>query len=200
MLLIVFILAYGVAVQALIDPYRPFSWTDLEHLVQDIVFLPYWQMYGELQLDEIEINTNNTGCFHDMNGTCPVPDYKHLKDATTVTPVFLAIYLLIGNVMLLNLLIAIFTSIYEEINVNSNDVWKWEMYRLLEEYDNRPGLVPPLVIIEDIWRLMKTIWKHTCRKKREDRKFYVFNNQRSRSTVSNVYNNTSTCNMCMSAI
>lgn len=44
-------------------------------------------------------------------------------------------YLLIGNVMLLNLLIAVFTSVFEEVHENSNDVWKWEMYRLVEEYD-----------------------------------------------------------------
>ena len=171
MLLIVFILAYGVAVQALIDPYRPFTWTDLEHLVQDIIFLPYWQMYGELQLDAIAVK-DSTGCYD--NVTCAAPDWKHIGDATTVTPLFLALYLLIGNVLLLNLLIAIFTSIYEEINSNSNDVWKWEMYRLCEEYDNRPGLAPPLVIVEDTWRLMKTIWKHTCRKKRENCKFLLF--------------------------
>ena len=171
MLLIVFILAYGVAVQALIDPYRKFSWGELEHLIQDIIFLPYWQMYGELQLESIAVNKNTTGCSTEEI-TCEAPDLVSIQNATTITPLLLAIYLLIGNVLLLNLLIAIFTSIYEEINVNSNDVWKWEMYRLCEEYDNRPGLCPPFVIIEDIWRLLKTIWKHTCRKKRENCKYF----------------------------
>ena len=169
MLLIVFILAYGVAVQALIDPYRPFSWSHFSTLIQDIIFLPYWQMYGELQLDRISVQ-DSTGCSAGES-FCHAPDWTSIQNATTITPVLLAIYLLIGNVLLLNLLIAIFTSIYEEINVNSNDVWKWEMYRLCEEYDNRPGLAPPLVVIEDIWRLLKTIWKHTCRKKRENCKY-----------------------------
>lgn len=40
---------------------------------------------------------------------CYPSDVENVADYNYVTPVFLAIYLLIGNVMLLNLLIAIFT-------------------------------------------------------------------------------------------
>ncbi len=60
---------------------------------------------------------------------CVAPDVNHINDFNYVTPIFLSIYLLIGNVMLLNLLIAIFTSVFEEVHENSNEVWKWEMYR-----------------------------------------------------------------------
>ena len=42
------------------------------------------------------------------------------------------------------------------------------MIRLASEYDAKPGLAPPLVIIEDIWKLFKSIWKKTCRRKQED--------------------------------
>ena len=92
-----------------------------------------------------------------------------------VTPILLAIYLLIGNVMLLNLLIAIFTSVFEEVHKNSREIWKWEMYRLVEEYDQRPGLAPPFVILEDLWKLLKGIWKLTCRRNKENcKKCLVF--------------------------
>ena len=40
---------------------------------------------------------------------CYPSDVEHINHYNYVTPVFLAIYLLIGNVMLLNLLIAVFT-------------------------------------------------------------------------------------------
>jgi transient receptor potential cation channel subfamily M protein 2 len=46
-----------------------------------------------------------------------------------ITPILLALYLIISNVMLLNLLIAIFTSVFEEVHDNSKELWKWEMYR-----------------------------------------------------------------------
>ena len=72
--------------------------------------------------------------------------HKPLSSYFTIA--FLAAYMLAGNVMLLNLLIAIFTSVFEEIQANAKEVrrrsshlptqvWKWEMYRLVEEYDTR---------------------------------------------------------------
>ena len=39
----------------------------------------------------------------------------------------------------------------------------YHMLRLVEEYDQKPGLVPPLVILEDLYKLVKGIWKVTCR-------------------------------------
>ena len=117
-------------------------------------------MHGELSLDRI-VPKNVESCKNDC--CCKKFDvYRY------VTPVFLAIYLLIGNVMLLNLLIAIFTSVFDKVNENSKEVMKWEMYYLATEYDRKPGLAPPLVIIEDIWKLLKNIWKLTCRSKKED--------------------------------
>jgi len=90
-----------------------------------------------------------------------------------VTPVFLSIYLITANVMLLNLLIAVFTSVFEEVHQNSKEVWKWEMYTLVEEYDHKPGLAPPFVILEDLWKMLKGIWKKTCRSKRENLDLYM---------------------------
>lgn len=171
MLLIVFILAYGVASQAIIDPYRELEWDSIVHTVDGIIFLPYWQMYGELSLESLSI-IDSTNCLNNplanITEVCDAPDLENIRNSVTITKVFLAIYLLAGNVMLLNLLIAIFTSVFEEVQENSNEVWKWEMYRLCAEYDGRPGLAPPLTIIEDIFKIIKFTWKHTCRKKREN--------------------------------
>ena len=49
------------------------------------------------------------------------PDLDELNTSEYIAPFFLAIYLLVGNVMLLNLLIAIFTSVFEEVHENSNE-------------------------------------------------------------------------------
>ncbi len=176
MLLIVFILAYGVASQALIDPYRELDWSNVATLIQDIIFLPYWQMYGELSLENIQvIDSTIDRCAQNMNfsSICTAPDLPNIRESTTITTIFLAMYLLVGNVMLLNLLIAIFTSVFDEVNENSNEVWKWEMYRLCSEYDGRPGIAPPMVLVEDIFRLIKITWKHTCRRKRENLDAYM---------------------------
>ena len=55
--------------------------------------------------------------------------------------------------------------------MNSNEVWKWEMYRLVGEYDQRPGLPAPLVVVELLYKVLKSIWKKTCRRKKENCKY-----------------------------
>lgn len=50
MILAVFVLSFGVTYQANLFPNAPRSWS----LLKNIVYLPYWQMYGELFLENIE--------------------------------------------------------------------------------------------------------------------------------------------------
>jgi hypothetical protein len=47
LVLIVFLLAYGVASQSLLFRQRDASWD----ILRDIVFYPYWQLYGELDFE-----------------------------------------------------------------------------------------------------------------------------------------------------
>lgn len=49
-ILLLFLLAFGVAYQALRYPNSEVRW----RLLEDVVFVPYWQMYGELNLEELE--------------------------------------------------------------------------------------------------------------------------------------------------
>ena len=162
MLLIIFILAYGTASQALLNPSASFKVENLYEYMEKIVLLPYWQMYGELSLHELVPHYNQTE-------HCQAEDLCEDVDLySKVIPFFLGIYLLIGNVMLLNLLIAIFTSVYDQVSAQSKEVWRWEMFRLATEYDGKPGLAAPFVIIEDVWVLLKSLWKKTCRRHKED--------------------------------
>ena len=163
-LMLVFIAAYGVCSQAIIDPYRKFDWNGVEMLFLDTIMLPYWQMFGELSLDKVQVKDLNCQD-NDTREVCEAPVLEHKNEMNIVLPIFLAIYMLVGNVMLLNLLIAIFTSVFDEVNRNSNEVWKWEMYRLLVDYDIRPILPPPLIIFEIFWDLLKGCCKKLCRQK-----------------------------------
>lgn len=55
-LLVIFILGYGLAAQSLLQP-SPSRTLDAESLiatVKSVILTPYWQMYGELQLDEMQ--------------------------------------------------------------------------------------------------------------------------------------------------
>ena len=50
MVLLVFLLAYGVSSQGLLYNVRNPDWT----ILKDVFYFPYWQLYGELFLEELE--------------------------------------------------------------------------------------------------------------------------------------------------
>ena len=51
LILVVFLFAYGVSSQSLMYPVRQ----NPSHLIiRDIIYYPYWQIYGELYLEELE--------------------------------------------------------------------------------------------------------------------------------------------------
>ncbi|XP_042233689.1 transient receptor potential cation channel subfamily M member-like 2 isoform X2 [Homarus americanus] len=187
-LLVIFILGYGIASQALLHPSRDagsLNSTSVSSIMEDVLLTPYWQMYGELLLDEAEgddqevchqksclINefcTNaTTTCKEKVSCVC-----ESSKDYSWVVNLMLFFYLIIGNIMLLNLLIAIFTYVFDEVQENSMEIWKFEMLRLIREYDMKPSLIPPFVVLEYIWRVSKGTWKLFCRKHRENLEDYM---------------------------
>ncbi|VDP50085.1 unnamed protein product [Schistosoma curassoni] len=96
-ILVVVLVSYGVSQQVLLYPYRAnFSWRTL----RDIFYYPYWNLYGEIMLEYAF--AENEGCTATgvLNSECPMSNY--------LSPLFLAVYLMIAGILLINLLIAIF--------------------------------------------------------------------------------------------
>ncbi|XP_037787974.1 transient receptor potential cation channel subfamily M member-like 2 [Penaeus monodon] len=180
-LLVIFILGYGIASQSLLHPSHysfTFNVTQVGSIIESVILTPYWQMYGELLLDEIVANDHETchekscrvvdscldqtqACLRDC--VCENPaDYKW------VVKLMLFVYLIIGNIMLLNLLIAIFTYVFDEVQENSMEIWKFEMYRLIREYEKKPILVLPFVIVQHFWWLFRAAGRACCAKTEEE--------------------------------
>ncbi|XP_042880237.1 transient receptor potential cation channel subfamily M member-like 2 [Penaeus japonicus] len=180
-LLVVFILGYGIASQSLLHPSHytlTFNITEVGSIIESVILTPYWQMYGELLLDEIVANDHET-C-HEKScqavDSCLDPSQNCLQDCVCENPtdykwvvkLMLFFYLIIGNIMLLNLLIAIFTYVFEEVQQNSMEIWKFEMYRLIREYEKKPILVLPFVMLQHFWHFIKFVWKSCCAKNEEE--------------------------------
>ena len=179
-LLIVFLLGYGMASQALITPAAKFKSAYIGNLsfVEGILLTPYWQMYGELNVEDIDdkiesfparslINSSETCDEEDtLLGSC-----EDFSNYNFVVKIMLGVYLLIGNIMLLNMLIAIFSHIYEKVDKNAKKVWWYEFYNLVEEYDQIPGLGlgPLFAPFELIYTVISGLRKvFFCKKKKED--------------------------------
>ncbi|CAH8551549.1 unnamed protein product [Schistosoma margrebowiei] len=138
-ILVVVLVSYGVSQQVLLYPYRAnFSWRTL----RDIFYYPYWNLYGEIMLEYAF--AENEGCTETgvLNSECPMSNY--------LSPLFLAVYLMIAGILLINLLIAIFSNVFEKIEENSIELWKFNIFSIVLEYSNRPVLPVPFSSITAI--------------------------------------------------
>ncbi|XP_006816700.2 transient receptor potential cation channel subfamily M member 1-like [Saccoglossus kowalevskii] len=120
------------------------------------LYKPYWQLYGELFLEEVECLIDNETCHTDPRylDTCPdVPD-----NIRWVAPTLTAIYMLISNILLINLLIAMFSYTFQKVQDNSETIWRFYRYELISEYHDRPTLAPPLIIINHGYRMARYLY------------------------------------------
>ncbi|XP_053347192.1 transient receptor potential cation channel subfamily M member 1 [Clarias gariepinus] len=82
-----------------------------------------------------------------------------------LTPAIMACYLLVANILLVNLLIAVFNNTFFEVKSISNQVWKFQRYQLIMTFHERPVLPPPLIIFSHIYILIRRICCRCSRKK-----------------------------------
>ncbi|KAL9987179.1 hypothetical protein ACROYT_G001438 [Oculina patagonica] len=169
LIMVVFLMAYGVAQQAILFPYETGSW----NIIPKVFFRPYFQVYGELFIEDTSHND-------DQNSTAfNTPRYDDISG--TLVTVIMALFLLVANILLLNLLIAIFNNTFSNVQANSNQIWKFQRYQLIMEYAHRPFLVPPFIIINHLYLIYKACCRPRCctrknrlHRKRRDKKLKLF--------------------------
>lgn len=69
---------------------------------------------------------------------------------------YLGIYSLITVIILINLIIAVFTTTYEKCASRADQIWKFQRTELVHEYNNRPRLPPPLSLISFTYHILKS--------------------------------------------
>uniref|UniRef100_A0A7M5X419 Ion transport domain-containing protein n=1 Tax=Clytia hemisphaerica TaxID=252671 RepID=A0A7M5X419_9CNID len=89
----------------------------------------------------------------------PCPDEIGQK----IVPIYMAIYMLMTNILLLNLLIAIFNNTYEKVQENSDRLWKFKRYDVINEYNDRPSFCPPFIVLAHIWFFVFFLFRCCCK-------------------------------------
>ncbi|XP_072024680.1 transient receptor potential cation channel subfamily M member 2-like [Amphiura filiformis] len=144
-ILVIILVGYGVAVQAILYPHV----TDVSSVVKGILFRPTFQIYGELFLDDVTASQTEGTCSGNALDPCP----EHVGWGVF----FLVVYMIISNVLLLNLLIAMFSNTYQRVQGETDLHAKFQRYSLTKEFFNRPLLPPPLIIFAHLYRLIRYI-------------------------------------------
>ncbi|CAH2294154.1 transient receptor potential cation channel subfamily M member 6 [Pelobates cultripes] len=137
------ILAFGVARKAILSPNESPSWT----LARDIVFQPYWMMFGEVYASEIDEYYFFQDC--EENPHCPPGSF--------ITPFLQAVYLFIQYIIMVNLLISLFNNVYIAMKSISHKLWKYNRYRYIMTYYEKPWLPPPLILLSHIFLLIDSL-------------------------------------------
>ncbi|XP_027836600.2 transient receptor potential cation channel trpm [Aphis gossypii] len=143
-LLLVVLMSFGVSRRSILYPDSDPEWV----LIREIFLQPYFMLYGEVYADQIY-----PGC--DESSGMP-----NCQTGRWVTPLVMAMYLLVANILLINLLIAVFNNIFNDINAISHQVWMFQRFTVVMEYEQKPSLPPPLIFFCHVFLLAK----YLCRK------------------------------------
>ncbi|XP_062418003.1 transient receptor potential cation channel subfamily M member 7 [Pungitius pungitius] len=148
-IMFIVLLSYGVPRKAILYPNESPSWT----LAKDVVFQPYWMMYGEVYAYEIDVCANNSDSA--VKSLCGA--------GVWLTPFLQAVYLFVQYILMVNLLIAFFNNVYLQVKSISNLVWKYQRYHFIMAYHEKPVLPPPFILFCHIYSLFCT-----CRKRKKE--------------------------------
>ncbi|XP_028314182.1 transient receptor potential cation channel subfamily M member 3 isoform X8 [Gouania willdenowi] len=155
-IMLVVLMSFGVARQAILNPNEDPSWM----LARNIFFMPYWMIYGEVFADQID-----PPCGQNITEDGVVVTLPPCKTGAWIVPAIMACYLLVANILLVNLLIAVFNNTFFEVKSISNQVWKFQRYQLIMTFHERPVLPPPLIIFSHITMVLKHL---CCRWRKHD--------------------------------
>ncbi|XP_068837675.1 transient receptor potential cation channel subfamily M member 2 isoform X2 [Capricornis sumatraensis] len=158
-LLAVWVVSFGVAKQAiLIHNERRVEW-----IFRGAVYHSYLTIFGQLPTYIDGVNFRPDQC--SPNGTDPYKPKCPEIDQARQEPVFpewltvllLCLYLLFANILLLNLLIAMFNYTFQQVQEHTDQIWKFQRHDLIEEYQGRPPAPPPFILLSHLHLFIKRV-------------------------------------------
>ncbi|XP_067830631.1 transient receptor potential cation channel subfamily M member 4-like isoform X2 [Heptranchias perlo] len=144
----VWLMAYGVATQGLLHHTE----TRANWIFRRVFYRPYLQIFGQIPLDEVDAaRIQGSNCTDDPVAILmeELPPCTNTY-ANWLVILLLTIFLLVANILLVNLLIAMFSYTFSKVQENSDIYWKFQRYNLIVEYHKRPALAPPFIIFSHI--------------------------------------------------
>uniref|UniRef100_A0A3B4VMZ2 Transient receptor potential cation channel, subfamily M, member 4b, tandem duplicate 1 n=1 Tax=Seriola dumerili TaxID=41447 RepID=A0A3B4VMZ2_SERDU len=143
----VWLMAYGVANQALLYSYDP----RLDRIFRRVFYRPYLHIFGQIPVEEIDVGKDwGMVCTHNVTLIDGGAEPCRTLYSNWLVVILLVVYLLVTNILLINLLIAMFSYTFSEVQANSDIYWKFQRYNLVVQYHSRPSLAPPFIILSHI--------------------------------------------------
>lgn len=160
-LLFASLLGFGLVRQSITFPYE--DWHPL--LLRNIFLHPYYMLYGEVYADQIDTcgdnseslpkedlqsgMTTSTRVSPSVNSTTPTVCCLLQQLAAScvpgafISPLYMTGFMLVANVLLMNMMIASCNWIFENRLMFTEEIWLFNRYSLVMEYEQLPFLPPP---------------------------------------------------------
>ncbi|XP_052264410.1 transient receptor potential cation channel subfamily M member-like 2 [Dreissena polymorpha] len=129
---------------------KPFFWDKFWHTA-------FWQIFGELFLDEIGRGPPTVNCTTDESVWRPQGGTDRCPTDTHMVGFLGGIYMILTNILLNNLLIAMLSHTFANVQEKSGHIWKFYCYGIVREYYSRPVLFPPWIILFYIRRTIRYV-------------------------------------------
>uniref|UniRef100_A0A5K3EFU1 ANK_REP_REGION domain-containing protein n=1 Tax=Mesocestoides corti TaxID=53468 RepID=A0A5K3EFU1_MESCO len=116
---------------------RPSSPSDVDGALSRILRIMrtgFFQMFGEFDLEELLSHYERNSCKNTTMSGCTYPYFK------IGIPFLLSLFTLTTHVLLINLLIAIFTKTYDDMEAVSQQLWTMQRYVLMDSVLTQPTL------------------------------------------------------------
>uniref|UniRef100_A0A8C6Y9G6 Transient receptor potential cation channel subfamily M member 8 n=1 Tax=Naja naja TaxID=35670 RepID=A0A8C6Y9G6_NAJNA len=159
----VWMVAFGVARQGILRKNEQ-RW---EWIFRSVIYEPYLAMFGHYPSDIDGTTYNFDSCTflgNESKPLCVEVDSNNLpRFPEWITIPLVCIYMLSTNILLVNLLIAMFGYTVGSVQENNDQVWKFQRYFLIQEYCSRLAIPFPFVIFAYIYMVMRKLFKCCCK-------------------------------------
>lgn len=139
-LVIAVILGFGVGIyyHANIWPDHQSMWNGnvIDWRIWTILLYPHWQLYGELNIENID-GSDQENCTYDALKWEADPTIKRCPEKDWTVPLITAMYLMLSNLLLVNIIIAKFSATFDKVMVKSKNFWHYNRYQVICEYKIR---------------------------------------------------------------
>ncbi|XP_063432248.1 transient receptor potential cation channel subfamily M member 2-like isoform X2 [Mytilus trossulus] len=138
-ILFVFMIGVGVLYHANMYPAHRDMWSAVDWKywrIWKIIYIPYFQIYAETYLEKFEENST-TPCTTIQSEWESNPDMDRCNEYDWILPVITALYMLMSNLLLVNLLIAVFSYRFGLVQEKSEKWWRYMRYEVIMDYRTR---------------------------------------------------------------
>jgi len=142
------LIGYGIFMTSTLFPHHNFQ---LWSTVLMVLVRPYLLLFAETGINAYGLSNKST-----LFNTPKVPTSSEI-----LTVLGMCVFLMFGGILLMNLLIAVFSGIYEEVKEKSERLWVINDFELLIEFEQKPLFPIPLSLPRNLFRIAKRIGKKT---------------------------------------